>query len=139
MQIKEITAAQTWPVRHTVMWPGKEVDYVKLPDDAAGLHYGLFAEGELVSVISLFITGETAQFRKFATHTTCQGKGYGTALLQHLVGQAAEQGVTKLWCNARAEKAGFYEQFGLQETPNRFVKGAVAYVVMEMELRMNTS
>ena len=38
-----------------------------LQDDEDGLHFGLFNKEKLVSVVSLFIDGEEAQFRKFAT------------------------------------------------------------------------
>ena len=83
IEIREIKAEDTWPMRHKVMWPDQPLDYVILPQDEEGLHYGLFKEDKLISVISLFINQEEAQFRKFATATEAQGKGYGSALLHH--------------------------------------------------------
>lgn len=67
MKIKKIKAEQTWEIRHKVMWPNKPLAYVKISNDLEGLHYGLFVADKLVSVVSLFIKGEVAQFRKFAT------------------------------------------------------------------------
>ncbi len=113
------------------MWPEKDISYVQLPEDEDGHHFGLYLSGELVSVVSLFVKGQRAQFRKFATLPQYQGKGYGSMLLQHLFRQAATQGITQLWCNARKEKASFYRRFGLQETNHTFMKDGKSYVVME--------
>ncbi|TPE43042.1 GNAT family N-acetyltransferase [Pontibacter mangrovi] len=136
MQIKEIPPEDTWQLRRDVMWPGQSINYVQLPEDENGQHFGLYLSGELVSVVSLFVEGERAQFRKFATLPQHQGKGYGSKLLQHLIEQARAQGITQLWCNARQEKAAFYKRFGLQETNHTFMKGGKEYVVMEGSIPM---
>ncbi len=131
----QIKASQTWPLRHTVMWPDMPLDYIKLPNDDQGLHYGLFVRQQLISVISLFIDGDAAQFRKFATDTSAQGKGYGTLLLSHLIEQAKVKGVKRLWCNARIDKAAYYERFGMVKTEKTFSKGGIDYVIMELKLK----
>lgn len=113
------------------MWPAEPLDYVKLPNDDIGIHYGLFVAGKLISVISLFVDGDEAQFRKFATITSEQGKGLGTRLLSHLMEKAELLEIKKLWCNARLDKTSFYHKFGLKETAHSFVKNGQSYVVME--------
>ncbi len=107
--------------------------YVKLTNDEKGIHYGLFVDSELISVVSLFIFPEqkTAQFRKFATLKNYQGKGYGSQLLNYVINEAKGQKITKIWCNARIEKIAFYKKFGLQETKHTFVKNNMLYVIME--------
>ncbi|RZK57943.1 MAG: GNAT family N-acetyltransferase, partial [Hymenobacter sp.] len=40
MIIQPITAAQTYGLRHAVLWPTKPLDYIKLPDDDLGQHFG---------------------------------------------------------------------------------------------------
>jgi predicted GNAT family N-acyltransferase len=143
--IVEIAPSETWRLRHTVMWPDRDIDYVKLPEDDHGIHYGLFQEDQLISVVSLFIllekeeeegrgTSETAQFRKFATATDQQGKGHGTTLLKHVISEVRQKGVKKLWCNARVDKSGYYQRFGLETTPKVFCKGGIDYVIMEASL-----
>ncbi|MCE7996760.1 MAG: GNAT family N-acetyltransferase [Roseivirga sp.] len=131
VKIDQITAPQTLPLRHAVMWPDKPLDYIKLPNDHQGLHYGLFVKQQLVSVISLFVNGHEAQFRKFATLTAEQGKGYGTQLLSHLFEQVETKGVQRLWCNARIDKAAYYERFAMKKTRQTFIKGGIDYVIME--------
>ncbi|KKO00828.1 hypothetical protein LCGC14_0122340 [marine sediment metagenome] len=130
-KIIEITVDETLPIRHRVMWPNKSIDYVKLPNDIEGRHYGLFLNEKLISVISLFITDTEAQFRKFATIKEYQGKGYGSLLLQEIIGVAKNENLSKIWCNARQNKTDFYTKFGMVSTNRTFVKGAVDFVIME--------
>lgn len=132
--INEISAADTWPIRHQVMWPDQPFAFIQLPNDGEGLHYGLYVNNELISVISLFINGQDGQFRKFATLDKCQGKGYGSQLLHYIIGIAKNKGLSCIWCNARVTKADYYEKFGLVKTNRQFSKKGIAYVVMEKQL-----
>ncbi len=134
IDIQTILPANTWPIRQAVMWPDKNLDYVQLPDDANGIHFGLYTDQQLVSVVSLFIQESKAQFRKFATLTTEQGKGYGSQLLTYLISTATQYPISILWCNARTSKAAFYEKFGFIQTSRAFVKDGISYVVMEKHL-----
>lgn len=132
--IEEVKAEDTWELRRNVMWPDKDISYVKLEEDALGVHYGLFLDGVLTSVVSLFVKDGVAQFRKFATLNEKQGQGYGSTLLQHIIAVASELKANTLWCNARKDKADFYKKFRLQETKHTFSKSGKAYVVMERQL-----
>ncbi|MCE3200968.1 GNAT family N-acetyltransferase [Paenibacillus sonchi] len=132
MEIQKVHKEAVWQLRHEVMWPERELDYVKLDDDDDGVHYGLFDGERLVSAVSLFIDGKEAQFRKFATRTEQQGQGYGSRLLQHVLDEAERTGVNRIYCNARSYKAAFYKKFGLAEVPGTaFTKGGKEYIIME--------
>jgi GNAT superfamily N-acetyltransferase len=135
--IREITAAETWPVRQRVMWPGKDIDFVKIDNDEEGIHYGLFENGTLISVISLFIKGEEARFRKFATEVAYQGKGYGSELLKYLMAEAGKKGVRYLTCDARLTAAGFYRKFGMEESSEVFTysERGLEYIKMKIDLQ----
>ena len=131
LKIIEITSEETLKIRHEVMWPEKPMDYIKLPNDDKGIHFGLFLKDEIISVISLFIVNKEAQFRKFATQTTYQGKGYGTILLKEIFTIAKNKKAQRIWCNARTSKSSYYTKFGMNLTENKFVKGGIKYVIME--------
>lgn len=131
MCIGLVEKEQAWQLRHEVMWPDRELDYVKLPDDDLGLHYGLWVEERLASVVSLFVTGESAQFRKFATAESMQGRGYGSALLRHVLEEADRAGAKQVVCNARSNKVSFYRKFGMVPTDQTFSKGGKDYVILE--------
>jgi predicted GNAT family N-acyltransferase len=131
MEIRNIPYELTWNMRHSVMWPDETIEYVKLPNDKDGLHFGLFVDDQMISVISLFKTGDSAQFRKFATLNSEQGKGYGSKLLNYLFLQVDDSETAKVWCNARADKIHFYKRFGMHQTEKKFIKGGKSYVIME--------
>lgn len=135
MKIKAIPAHLTWEIRHKAMWPNKPFSYIKLDNDAVGQHFGLFVENKLVTVISIFITKKEAQFRKFATLPEYQGNGYGSWMLSHMFKEMFERGINRLWCNARADKTLYYKKFGMTKTAITFVKGTIAYIVMESYLQ----
>lgn len=135
VEIRRIQPEDTWGLRHRVMWPNESPEYVKVPEDNHGRHYGLFVGTELVSVVSLFFNDGKVQFRKFATEVSHQGKGYGTQLLNHVLNEVASLDLDAIWCNARLEKSAFYERFGLIKTDRTYLKGGIEFVIMEKPLK----
>jgi GNAT superfamily N-acetyltransferase len=132
--VRSISPEETWELRHNVMWPDRNLDYIKLKDDEQGRHFGLFIGEELVSVISIFVAADEVQFRKFATLEKLQGKGYGTILLQFVMKEAKKLGAKRLWCNARKNKIDFYKRFGLEESGETISKDGFAYAKMSKNL-----
>ncbi|NDV96958.1 GNAT family N-acetyltransferase [Dysgonomonas sp. 521] len=131
MTISEAPYQEVLLMRHRVMYPGKDIEYVKLPEDEKGLHIGVYEDDRLVSVMSIFLHGREVQFRKLATDTGMQGRGYASALMKWLIDYANDMKFDRLWCNARTNATGFYEKFGYEETDNRYSKDGYDYVVME--------
>jgi len=130
-EIRQVSSLDVLPIRQKVMWPAKPIEYVKLPNDDAGEHFGLFLGDQMISIISLFMKDGEVQFRKFATLREFQGCGYGTLLLKKIIDISQHNGVNRIWCNARVEKSDFYKKFGLNPTNKQFQKGGVEYVIME--------
>lgn len=134
IQIEQIRFDLTWPIRHEAMYPDLPFEAIKLDDDPKGLHFGLYTEHQLIAVVSLFNIDSIYQFRKFATKTTEQGKGYGTILLNHIINYVRERGGQKLWCNARLSASGFYNKFGLVQTDQPYTSNGIEFVTMELQL-----
>jgi len=57
--------------------------------------------------------------------------GYGTALLNFSIEESNKQGISKIWCNARANKADLYLRFGLQKTDKKYTKGGIDFIIMQ--------
>lgn len=132
MIIKEISASTTWAIRHKVMWPEMPFEFVQLKEDDLGIHFGLYNESKLVAIVSCFVDNNEMQFRKLATLTEEQGKGFATLLLNYIFQQAKDKGVKRVWCNARVNKKSFYEKFGLIDTKVTFFKSGQEFVIMEL-------
>jgi predicted GNAT family N-acyltransferase len=134
LTIEEIPISMVLPIRQKVMWPDKDLEFVKVPEDESGLHLGLKSEGQLISVISVFSDNEVAQFRKFATLDQFQGQGYGSILLNYVFDFLKNKKISKIKCNARKDKVAFYRKFGMKETYKSFEKAGISFVVMEISL-----
>lgn len=132
MKIKTINASDTWQIRHEVMWPDQPFEFVQLEEDSLGLHYGVFENDKLVSIVSCFITGDEMQFRKLATLPDYQGSGIASALLNYIFNIAREKKLKRVWCNARAEKKKFYEKFGMVVICDAFTKAGQEFVIMQL-------
>jgi len=134
IRIRPIPAEATYALRHSVLWPDKAPDYVRIPEDAQGHHFGAFENEELVSVISLFVENGVARFRKFATRPDRQGNGIGSRLLKHVFAEARRLGARQIWCDARLSAAAFYQRFAMEPTGERFYKGEIPYQRFEAPL-----
>ena len=131
MIISEAIYEDVLKLRREVMYPHKGIDFVKLPDDDKGLHIGVFENEKLVSVMSIFLNGRDVQFRKLATKTDMQRKGYASALMKWLIDYAIDMKLERLWCNSRIEATDFYKKFGYKETNERFSKNNHDYIIIE--------
>ncbi len=130
--IRSITIEEALPLRHQVLWPEKTIDYVRVDNDAEGNHYGLYKDDVLVSVISVFIINGEAQYRKFATLESHQGRGYGSLLFEYMLKDLEEQSVNRIWCNARQGADKFYKRYGFKNASDQvFYKGGLVFTVME--------
>lgn len=134
MEIKQIEASATWQIRHEVMWPNQPFEFVQLEEDQSGLHFGVFVDEKLVSIVSCFISDDEMQFRKLATLESFQGRGIASELLKYILKLAKDKGLKKVWCNARTNKKEFYEKFGLRDTKKVFVKADQEFTIMEILL-----
>lgn len=134
VEIQKVNADDLMEIRHLVLWPDKPREFVKVPEDEAGIHFGLYFEGVMVSVISLFADGGDIRFRKFATLPGFQGKGLGSKLLQHAIAYAQAQGYTRMWCDARTDAIEFYERFQFQKFSEPFFKEHIEYYKIERML-----
>lgn len=116
------------------MYPNWSIDEVKLANDFEGIHFGLFDNNTLISVVSTFISDGNMQFRKFATLNSEQGKGYGSLLLAHSIQFAKNEHCRRMWCNARCNASAFYAKFGFTETEQTFHQDGHDFVIMELYL-----
>ena len=132
--IEQIPPYLIWKIRHKVMYPELDFEKVILSNDDDGIHLGLFDNKTLISVVSLFRIGSSMQFRKFATLSEYQHKGYGSEILNYLLEYSKNEGCDYIWCNARKSASEFYSKFGFIETGKTSSANGHDYVIMEKDL-----
>lgn len=130
MTIKKVPIEKILTIRREVMWPDKDINFVKVKGDDKAIHLGVYKNDKVVSIISLYITKSSLQFRKFATLKNEQKKGYGTLLLKEVFKLSAKKNINYIWCNARKNKTSFYEKFEMISTGEEFFKSEKSYIIM---------
>jgi ribosomal protein S18 acetylase RimI-like enzyme len=134
MDIRIITLDEALPVRHRVLWPNKPLSFCTVEGDESSIHYGVYLHNVLVCVASTFINHRVARLRKFATLEEFQGRGVGTQLIRHIVGEITQANVETFWCDARTTAVSFYEKFGMEVQGDEFMRSGISYYKMEVSL-----
>jgi predicted GNAT family N-acyltransferase len=129
VEIRVISAAETIPLRHAILRPGRPVETTGFPgdDEPETRHIGACRDGKLLAVASLFRVempgrrGVAAyQLRGMATSSEARGTGLGRLLVAAAVKFAVEKRATIVWCNARIGAAGFYRKLGFETVGDEF-------------------
>ena len=123
LTIKRVAPEATVGVREAVLWPGRP-DMCRLAEDAQGLHLAAtLGDDQVIGVVSLFVDGAEARFRKFAVLEAHRGAGVGSRLLQAAEAEAASAGAAHINCDARADTAAaYYEKRGYAAAGPPFAK-----------------
>jgi predicted GNAT family N-acyltransferase len=120
-EIVEITAADTYALRRTVLRDDTPTHDVDWPDDdlPGTMHLGVRVDGELVA-ISTWVDRRHpdhpaepgVQVRGMATAERHRGSGFGGLLLEHGVQRCFAAGNELVWARARDTALTFYECHG---------------------------
>jgi len=131
IEIKKVSVEDILPIRHKVLWPDKPLEFVKVVGDEEGIHFGLYENSILVTIISLFAEGKSLRFRKFATLTEYQNRGLGKLMILKVIDYAQENNFERLWCDARTDALNFYERVGFKKFSEPFFKENIEYYKIE--------
>lgn len=127
--IKEISAKETFIVRHPVLRKGKPIETCAFEGDDLKTthHFGLFNDLDLIGIISLFLKTNTifaenlqAQIRGMGILESHQKKGFGEALVKHCEKYCISNQFDLIWFNARTAAVGFYKKMGYEIKGNSF-------------------
>ena len=141
---KNISAIETYPLRHLVLRAGKPIETCAFDGDhlASTLHFGCFDGDNLIGVVSVFDNNSAAfsaqnqfQLRGMAVLDDYQKKGIGRLLVHFAEDYIKTQNSNLIWFNARIIAVAFYEKLGYQKIGNSFDIGDIgAHFVMFKEV-----
>lgn len=142
MDVLQITTEQCIPLRAKVLRAGLPVEKSHYPQDPVAVHFGAFAAGELMSVVTahaedspLFAAKGQWRIRGMATEPAFQGFGYGGEALEALLAWGRAQGIPLFWCNAREKAIPFYEKHGFTIESEMFgIDGIGPHKVMKIAI-----
>lgn len=127
--VKEISAEETYPVRHPILRAGKPLNTCAFNGDdlETTVHLGIFNKNTVIGVASIMKTSndlftETLQYqlRGMAVLQEFQGKKLGKMLLEHGEDLLQERNIELIWCNARIIAVNFYKRNGYKITGDPF-------------------
>jgi ribosomal protein S18 acetylase RimI-like enzyme len=120
--VREISLAETRPLRHAVLRPHETLESLTSHESSAAYAVGVFDDGALIAVGLVAPDGEPGAWRVrgMATAAAARGRGAGTAVLDALVGHAVSGGASRVWCNARTPARSLYERAGFRTVSEEF-------------------
>lgn len=136
-QVREVSLAETRPLRRAVLRPHQTVDAMAADEPAGAFAVGAFDGETLIAVGLVGAEGEPGAWRVrgMATAPDARRRGAGTAVLGALVAHAIAQGASRVWCNARTPARSFYEHAGLRAVSEEFEIPEIGpHFVMERKL-----
>jgi GNAT superfamily N-acetyltransferase len=146
MDIREVTAEATRPIRREVLKPGLPESEVHLPgdDNPSTIHLGFFEENRLVGIATFLPEACPVQggmwdwrLRGMATLESVRNAGIGGMLLEAGIARARELRGARVWCNGRASARRFYERHGFAAVGDEFAlpfTGPHYLFVLELEV-----
>jgi ribosomal protein S18 acetylase RimI-like enzyme len=120
--VREISLAETRPLRHAVLRPHETVESLASHEPADAFAVGVFDGRELIAVGFVSPDGERDAWRVrgMATAPGARGRGAGTAVLDALLAHAAAAGAARVWCHARTPARSLYERAGFRAVSEEF-------------------
>lgn len=142
MQIKKITAEQTYKLRLAVLKTCDDYIYKYQGDfNDSTTHFAVFEHQENLGIVSLmenkhdYFNGKQLQLRGMAVLKNAQGKGVGQKLIQAFITESTILKADIIWCNARDYSIEFYKKQGFKiEGEKFFIKNVCDHYVMYLQL-----
>jgi len=138
--IREITALETFSVRHPVLRAGKPVESCHFDGDNldSTKHFGWFENDILAGIVTVlenqsgnFSDVKQFQLRGMAVLENYQKKGIGEKLVLAAENYSKSQNGNLIWFNAREIAIGFYEKCGYKKAGNLFeIPGVGPHYIM---------
>jgi ribosomal protein S18 acetylase RimI-like enzyme len=132
--VREISLAETRPLRHAVLRPHETVESLASHEPADAFAVGVFDGRELIAVGFVAPGGEPDAWRVrgMATVPSARGRGAGKAVLDGLLAHAVAAGASRVWCNARTPARSLYERAGFHAVSEEFeIPGIGPHFLME--------
>lgn len=143
-EIRELSAAETRPVRQRVLRPHQRPEELVYPgdDDHDTFHLGAMSgSGEVLAILSMYRHAQPPadpmaeprawRIRGMASVPEARGTGLGRLLVEQARDRVWEQSRDPIWCNARENAFGFYQKLGFEIVGGIFeIEGIGPHAVM---------
>ncbi len=146
IDIRELLAVDTRPVRQRVLRPHQRPEELVYPgdDDADTFHLGAISGDAVLAILSMYRHAQPPndpfgeprawRIRGMASVPEARGTGLGKALVEHARDRVWGVSPDPIWCNARENAFGFYQKLGFAIVGGIFeIEGIGPHAVMVLE------
>jgi GNAT superfamily N-acetyltransferase len=99
----------------------KKVAKLDLSKKSSLVHYLSYKDGEVVSSITTYLSGNVVGLYNLSTYKQYRRKGYGTALVCYALNRARESGATSGVLMSSLSGVGLYKKIGFKELNDVYV------------------
>lgn len=147
IEIKQIEATQTYPLRIKILRKGIRKNFHFLGDNKSStFHLGAFQKNTIIGIVTFIqkehpkLNGKLSyQLRGMAVSKKHQNKGVGKLLIEKSYHYLREKKCSLVWCNAREVALGFYENLSFKKVGKSFqIPGIGKHYSMYLEFNTNT-
>lgn len=126
--VRQVTAADVYPLRNKVLRPNQALSACVWAQDAEPdtAHFAAVLNSQIVGIASIAICPRdgdppnTWRLRGMATAPELQGQGIGAKVLAKCLEHAKSRGGASIWCNARTSALEFYRKYGFETVGGEF-------------------
>lgn len=150
IELRDLSAAQTRPVRQQVLRPHQRAEELVYPgdDDANTFHLGAVdAAGQVLAILSMYRHAQPPsdpmdeprawRIRGMASVPAARGTGLGKRLVENARDRVWAVSPDPIWCNARESAFGFYQKLGFEIDGEIFeIDGIGPHAVMVLSPRL---
>jgi len=143
VQIVEVDAAATRPVRQRVLRPHQRAEELVYPgdDDPDTFHLAAIRGGDILAILSMYRHAQPPaepfseprmwRIRGMASTPEARGTGLGRRLVEIARDRVWSVSRDPIWCNARENAFGFYQKLGFVVVGGTFeIEGIGTHAVM---------
>ena len=141
--IKQITAAETYPLRIEILRNGKAINYHFVGDNRkTTIHLGAYVNHKCIAIVSLisnpnksFSNLSIYQLRGMGVAKSYQKQGIGKLLIVESLKVLKINECELIWCNAREIALSFYKKMGFSIKGKKFqIPGVGSHYLMYIAL-----
>lgn len=141
--IREIPSKETISIRSEILRPGQDIANCIYPhdDDDDSFHLAAYIDNKQVSIVSFYkeihpaLKGDIQyRFRGMATLEDYRKMGLAASLLKYAFTKMNTLNVGVVWCNARINALGLYQNLGMKIASEEFdIPGIGPHLLLKKE------
>lgn len=101
--------------------------------ETSSKHFIAFYRNKPVGCARLRFVDDKIKLERVAVLESCRGKGFGAAIMQHLIRYAKKKKPEEIYVNAQCHVGDFYKKLGFKPVGKIFSEAGIEHIRMRMK------